>query len=61
MTKDIQAINANDIPHKVILCDSSKGIKMATKSEYNNHTSKRKNKHSISIKKTQRKSKKDKS
>ena len=35
MTKDIQAINANDIPHKVILCDSSKGIKMATKSEYN--------------------------
>lgn len=36
MTKDIQAINANDIPHKVILCDSSKGIKMATKREYNN-------------------------
>lgn len=36
MTKDIQAINANDIPHKVILCDSSKGIKMATKQEYSN-------------------------
>ena len=35
MTKDIQAINANDIPHKVILCDSSKGIKMASKQEYN--------------------------
>jgi len=36
MTKDIQAINTNNIPHKVILCDSSKGIKMATKLEYSN-------------------------